>query len=169
MARVSAARYVESGSHPHWMPAVWGGLIAGAAFLLVEMILVATIGGGSAWAPPRMMAAIVMGSDVLPPPATFDFGIVMVAMVVHFALSVVYGFVLSYLIFRLDLTWALVVGLGFGLALYLINFFILTAAFPWFAMARNGITLFAHLVFGFVLAWSYKALARRETEHEVSA
>jgi hypothetical protein len=151
------------------MPAVWAGLIAGAVFLLVEMMLVATIGGGSLWGPPRMMAAIVMGQGVLPPPATFDFGVVMAAMAVHFVLSVLYGFVLAFLIFRLDLKWALAAGAGFGLALYLVNFYLFTAAFPWFAMARGGITLFAHLVFGVVLAWSYKALARRESEHEIAA
>ncbi len=169
MARTRAETYVERGSHPHWMPAVWGGLIAGVVFLIVEMALVATIGGESLWGPPRMMAAIVLGEGVLPPPATFDFGIVMTAMVVHFALSIILGLVLAFLIFRLDLTWALAVGVGFGLAVYLVNFYISTAAFPWFAMARNGITLFAHLLFGFVLAWSYKALARRESDQQIEA
>ena len=169
MARTRAVTYVERGRHPHWMPAGWGGLIAGVVFLIAEMALVATIGGASPWGPPRMIAAIVLGEGVLPPPATFDFGIVITAMVVHFALSVILGFVLAFLIYRLDLTWALVVGLAFGLAVYLINFYVLTAVFPWFAMARNGITIFAHLLFGLVLAWSYKGLARRESAQHIEA
>ncbi len=169
MARTRAATYVERSRYPHWMPAVWSGLIAGAVFLIVEMALVAAIGGESPWGPPRMIAAIVLGEGVLPPPATFDFGVVLTAMVVHFALSVILGIALAFLIYRLDLTWALAVGLAFGLALYLVNFYLFTAAFPWFAMARNGITIFAHLLFGLVLAWSYKALARRESDQTVEA
>lgn len=32
--------------------------------------------------------------------------------------------------------------------------------FPWFATARNGITIFTHIVFGAVAAWVYKAFVR---------
>ena len=49
--------------------AIVGGLIAGLVFLTMEMILVATVGGGSLWGPPRMMGAILLGPEVLPPPA----------------------------------------------------------------------------------------------------
>ena len=34
-----------------------------------------------------------MGKEVLPPPATFDLGIIMVAILIHFALSTVYGLI----------------------------------------------------------------------------
>lgn len=74
-----------------------GGIVAGLIFVLVEMILVPTVGGGSAFGPPRMMAAIAMGKDVLPPPATFDAGIFAVGMLVHFALSAVLGVIFALL------------------------------------------------------------------------
>jgi len=35
------------------------------------------------------------------------------------------------------------------------------ALFPWFAMARNWISIVSHIAFGLVLAWSYMALVQR--------
>lgn len=137
--------------------AVRAGLTAGLVFILLEMILVATIGGGSAWAPPRMIAAIVMGPGVLPPPASFAPGILLVALAVHFPLAIAYGLGLGWVISRMSLGAGAAAGLGllFGLGIYLVNFYAFTAIWPWFAMARNGISVFAHLMFGLVLGWTY--------------
>src|SRR5437868_10546381 len=49
----------------------------------------------------RFAAAIVMGRRVLPPPASFDPTVMLVATLVHFALSIAYGLALSALIRRL--------------------------------------------------------------------
>ncbi len=143
-----------------WKAAIWSGLIAGAAFLALELILVPLLQGGSPWGPPRMIAAIGMGKEVLPPPATFDPVIVMVAMVIHFVLAIVYGLMLALIIHRLSVGVALIAGAVFGLVLYLINFYGFTAVFPWFAMARGGLSIFVHLVFGVVAAWAYKGMQK---------
>ncbi|MDZ4307711.1 hypothetical protein [Allopontixanthobacter sp.] len=145
----------------HLKPAIWAGIIAGIVFVMMEMALIAAIGNGMVWGPPRMMAAIVMGKGVLPPPATFDFAIVMVGMMVHFVLSVILGIVLGWIIakWRLGMAMAIIVGLVFGLLVYLVNFYVLTGVFPWFANARNMITLVSHLVFGGVLGAVYRAMA----------
>lgn len=144
-----------------WGSAVWAGVIAGAVFLVLEMAMVPMFLGNPMWAPPRMIAAIALGQDVLPPPATFDFFVVMVAMVLHFAMSIVYALVLAAIIHRMGAGAAVAVGAIFGLLLYLVNFYGFTAVFPWFANARNWVSIFAHIVFGVVAAWSYKALAVR--------
>lgn len=169
MARTTAGTYVEAGTHPQWSAVVWSGLIAGLVFVVLEMALVALIGGGSAWGPPRMIAAIAMGSDVLPPPATFDFGIVAVGLIVHFVLALILATILAYGVYRMTMGSAIATGAAFGLLIYLVNFYLFTAVFPWFAEARTGITIFAHIVFGLVLAWSYKALAHRRTGTELKA
>lgn len=145
----------------NWSAAVWAGIISGAVFMMLEMIMVPVFLEGSPWGPPRMIAAIVMGQDVLPPPATFDFGILMVAMLVHFPLSVVYSLVLAWIVYRWSTGPAVLVGGAYGLALYLVNFYLLTAVFPWFANARNWVSIFAHVMFGVVAAWAYKALEER--------
>jgi hypothetical protein len=142
-------------------PAIWAGIVAGIVFVMMEMALIATVGNGMVWGPPRMMAAIVMGEGVLPPPPTFDFGIVMAGMMVHFVLSVILALILGWVIakWRLGMAMAIVVGLVFGLIIYLVDFYLMTGLFPWFANARNMITLVSHLVFGGVLGAVYRALA----------
>lgn len=150
----------------NWPAAVGAGIVAGIAFLILEMGLVAAT-GGAVWGPPRMMAAIVMGEGVLPPPATYSPGIMAVAMVVHFVLSIIYAAVLAAILqwWPRPLWPALGVGAMFGLIIFLVNFYGFTElAFPWFAMARNWITIVSHLVFGVVLAGSYKLIAARQ-EH----
>lgn len=142
-----------------WSAAVWAGVVSGAVFMMLEMAMVPMFMGGSPWGPPRMIAAMVMGDGVLPPPATFDLTILMVAMVVHFVLSVAFALVLALLVARLIAGPALAVGAAFGLALYLVNFYGMTAIFPWFAMARNWVSIFAHVVFGLIAAWWYRARA----------
>jgi len=141
--------------------ALIAGLIAGAVFMMLEMALVATVGGGSPWGPPRMIAAIGMGRDVLPPPATFEIGMFVVAMLIHFALSIVLAIVFALIAGRLGLVPALIAGAVFGLALYGLHFYGMTSVFPWFAMARGGIAIFAHISFGVALAWSYKAFQNK--------
>jgi len=122
-----------------WKAATWSGIIAGFVFLVLEMLMVPIFGGGSPWGPPRMIAAIVLGEGVLPPPPTFSAGIVAVAMVLHFVLSIVYALIFALVINRLGLGTALAIGAAGGLILYLVNFYGFTALFPWFAMARNWI------------------------------
>lgn len=145
----------------NWKAAIIAGLVAGLVFMVLESVLVATIGGQSPWGPPRMVAAMAMGKDVLPPPATFDMGIIMVAMMIHFPLSIVYAVVPGWAIshWRLNLMTSLIVGTIFGLSIYFVDFYLMTGIFPWFAMARGGISIFVHVVFGLLLGWTYYAMA----------
>lgn len=152
-----------------WRAGIWAGIIAGIVFMALEMMLVPLVMGQSPWGPPRMIAAIVMGRSVLPSPAnppTFSFGVMMAAMAAHFALAIVLGVILGKIIalFNLDSSWGLtfVVGAVFGLAVYLVNFYGMTAFFPWFVEARNWLSLTLHAVFGVIAAESYFGLEKRE-------
>ena len=149
--------------HTDWKTAAWAGVAGGAVFLVMEMMLVWLAMGESPWAPPRMMAAMVMGQGVLPPPATFDAVIVAVAMLVHFALSVAYGLLLGWIVHRMGMGMALLTGAVFGLvAIYLVNFHLIApAVFPWFTMAQNWISVLSHVVFGLVVAGVYVAYRDR--------
>lgn len=150
--------------------AIWAGIISGLIFMILEMVLVPMFMGGSPWGPPRMIAAIAMGKDVLPPPATFDFGILMVAMMVHLVLSVIYAIVLAFIVNRMSFWMALLVGAVFGYVLYLVNFYVMTGIFPWFANARNWVSVFTHIVFGIGAAWAYLGLAHRHAhEHRATS
>lgn len=141
--------------------AIWAALIAGAVFMILEMIMVPVFMGGSPWGPPRMIAAIGMGEGVLPPPATFDAAIVLVAMLIHFGLSVVLAFVFAFIARGRAIGMAVGLGAAFGLVVYFVNFYGMTAVFPWFAMARGWIGIFAHIVYGAVLGAVYTSMARK--------
>jgi hypothetical protein len=153
-----------SGSHGRadWKAAIWAALIAGLVFLLVEMLLVWLVMGMSPWAPPRMMAAMVLGPDILPPPADFSLMAVMTAMVIHFPLSIVYGLILGWAVHRLEMGAALLAGAAFGLiAVYAVNFYLIAPmAFPWFVEAQNWISVLAHVIFGVVLAGFYVGMRK---------
>ncbi len=141
--------------------AIYAGLIAGLVFMMLEMILVATVGGSSPWGPPRMIGAMLLGEGVLPPPATFDMMVFLVAMIIHFILSIVLGIVFALIADKAG--WgtgmAAIAGLVFGIVIYFVSFYGMTAVFPWFAMARGAISIFAHAMFGLVLGYAYRALA----------
>lgn len=147
----------------NWKAAIWAGIIAGIVFMMLEMALI-MLRGQSPWGPPRMMAAMVMGKGVLPPPTTFDFGIMMVAMMIHLMLSIVLAIVLGFGIARLglNLTSSIIAGAVFGVIVYFVDFYIFTSWFPWFAMSRGGITLFSHAMFGAVAGGAYKAIAAHD-------
>jgi len=162
---MSSKSHAHAHSYEHdktdWSAAVWAGVIAGIVFMMAEMLMVMVFMGQSPWGPPRMIAAIIMGQNVLPPPATFDIGIMMSAMVVHFPMSIVLGLIAGWIVHRMNSTSALLVGGIFGLAVYFVTFYLIAPAmFPWFTMAQNWVSLVAHLMFGLVLGGVYAALRK---------
>lgn len=97
--------------------------------------------------------------DALPTPASFDFGIMMTAMMIHVPLSIIYGLIVGAIVHRLNGINALIIGAIFGLAIYFINLdLIAPAVFPWFMKAQNWISLVSHLVFGLVAGGAYAGL-----------
>ncbi|SCU80626.1 conserved membrane hypothetical protein [Cupriavidus necator] len=149
---------------PDWRVAVIAGLAAGVIFLLLE-VLATWIVGTSPWAPFRMTAAIVMGHSVASLQPTFDLGITLAALVVHFALSVIFGLILAAIMasFSLDssIGIAALAGVIFGLVVYGLDFYGMTRVFPWFGDARGAASLVTHLVFGLVVAITYMKLGHK--------
>lgn len=88
--------------------------------------------------------------------------VMMVATVIHFALSAIFGLIVGWMVHRLDMTIAAVVGIALGLiAVYFVNFYVIAPAmFPWLAEARNWVSVFAHALFGAVAAGTYVALRK---------
>jgi hypothetical protein len=109
----------------------------------------------------RLTAAIVMGRAVLPPPPTFDGSVMLIATLIHFALSIVYGLALSIFVSRVPMRPALLLGAAFGLCLYAINMYGFTWIFPWFEATRDGVTAATHVIFGLVAAAVYKTWSMR--------
>ena len=148
----------------HWRSAALAGIAAGVVATVAQIALWWAASEplpAMLFRDARLTAAIVMGRQVLPPPATFDWSIMLVATLVHFALSIAYGLTLSLLISRLSAPRSLLAGAAFGLFLYAINMYGFTFVFPWFAAARDWITATTHVVFGMVAAAVYKTWPMR--------
>lgn len=164
MAHVLTAPRDDLHSVTDWKAGAWAGVIAGLVFLMLEMGLVWMAQGQSPFGPPHMMAAMVLGKEVLPPPgswAPFDLKILITAMMIHFPVSIAYGLLGAWLVHRFDWAGGLMIGATFGLAIYIVNFYVIApVAFPWFEMGRNWIGAFSHVMFGAVLAGAYIALRR---------
>jgi hypothetical protein len=143
-----------------WRAAIIAGLTGGFVFLLLLLVGYVTTTGGTPWTVFRWIGAVVLGEGVLPPPVTFDLGVVLVALLLHFTLSAIYGIVLALIIHR----WGVLVGFFggalFGLALYLINMYAFTTVFDWFYPARYWPFLILHVIFGAVAGTVYELLER---------
>lgn len=148
---------------PQWRAIVGAGVAAGVFSTIVQVVLWALFTNelpAILYRDARLAGALVMGDAALHPPATFDLGIAAIATVVHFALSIVYAAVIAPIVARLPMLAALAAGALFGVALYVVNLHAFTLVFPWFTVARGGITLAAHVAFGASAAAAYRWLAR---------
>jgi hypothetical protein len=148
-----------------WSAAVYAGVAAGILATVAQIVLWSVLTDAFPailFKDARFAAAIVMGRGVLPPPASFDSRVMLVATLVHFALSIAYALILSGLISRLRTPAALFVGAAFGLCLYLVNMHGFTVFFPWFDATRDWITVVAHVTFGVTSAAAYKNLSDQQ-------
>ena len=140
-----------------WSAAIWAGLIAGMVFLVASMILT-TIYVGSPWVVPRLIASLALGTGVLPPPASFDLGIAVVAVAFHLLFAVAVTLLISGTLHRWGLVVGILGGAVFGLAIYLINFYALSYLVPWFFSMKSWIMLLSHVLFGALAGGIYEAL-----------
>ncbi|MDX1688558.1 MAG: hypothetical protein R3248_11285 [Candidatus Promineifilaceae bacterium] len=143
-----------------WQAAIMAGLFAGAMTLLVLLVAYPLATGGTPWTALRFIAAIVLGSAVLPPPTTFDAMVALTGVTIHLALSVLYAVVLALIIHRWGIIIGFLCGALFGGALFLINLFAFTNLFDWFYPLRSWPFLALHLFFGAVAGGVYELLER---------
>jgi len=115
--------------------------------------------GGDPWQPVRMMAEIVF--KFMPTSNPSAARIALAALGVHLPLSLIYARILALLTFNLRMGPSLVIGVLFGLAIYLLNFYVFTSLFPWFAGVRSLAAIADHAAFGLATAWVYKSLQGR--------
>lgn len=145
---------------PNWLVAAVSGFAAGAVLMVLDMFWSTIVDNGGPWRTSHMIAPIFLGGEVARSTGFhFSIGIVALALVVHYALGILFGLVLAAVMapLHLDATplRALVTGAVLGLAVYVFNFFGLVALFPWLADLRGWAAVGAHLVFGIVAALLY--------------
>ncbi len=145
------------------------GISAGGVFLVFEMLVAGSAGSG-AFSPLRMIGATVLGEGALPTQQTMGLPVVVpVALVVHFALSAIYGAVFGTVagsIGALRGSRRAFVGAAtaFGLGLWIVNFYVIAPVlFPWFSMVNPVVQFLAHtFFFGTTLGLMLEQRLRKE-------
>ena len=140
-----------------WRAAILAGVVSGIVLLLLEMVFTARV-VGSPWVFVRMLAAVVLGQQVLAPPATFAPGVFAVAVAIHLPLSVGFACLIAFVLHRGGLATGIVGGALLGLALYWINFGTVFNLVPWFGAMKSWPTLWAHVAFGAIAGGVYELL-----------
>lgn len=141
--------------------AILAGLLAG----MVDLALLAASAwtqGQNVWVNMRHTAAILMGTGVLPPPATFDLFLFIVSTIVHFGLSMIYGVIVAFFVRRANWTIGLMIGVAVGFGIYVVNYYVFAPLlFPWLIESRSGmVPTLIHPVFGMIAAAAYLKLRR---------
>lgn len=151
-----------------WSASGWAGFVAGAAFIVIQTAFTSLFSGDANIDAVRQIAAIALGESVLPSPTPFTALVFLAAMGVHMIMSLIYARVLSALINGMKAERAILIGAGFGAALYAVNYYAFTNVFPWFVASRGWVTLFSHVAFGVIAAGVYEWLtsARRRPHGE---
>ncbi|SDC08859.1 hypothetical protein SAMN05216345_101491 [Cupriavidus sp. YR651] len=150
---------------PDWRAVVIAGLIAGAMYMVLELLTARFVLYQGAWGTVKMVAALMLGREALASADGFSWTIVLAAGIVHFGLSIVMAGVLAMIVssFRFDSSFVMAsaVGIVFGLVAYFVNFYVFGRYFNWFDEARGWESLFAHALFGLVAADAYMHFERR--------
>ena len=155
--KLEAATRGLARARPNAAAALQAALFAATVSLVVLVFVGIVAYDESPWKFLRMVAAMAKGGGALEPDDEFDFAIVALGLALYYALAMLYGLAAAPLLGDCPRRYANVIGLAFGFALYSANFHGFTVLFPWFAEFRTVDTLFANLIFGFLLARAYCA------------
>lgn len=151
-----------------WRAAFWAGLVAGTVFLLANLFVVPALMDGRFWISVRLVASIVLGRDVLAPPATAHAGALLAAVGIHYVLALAMTAVIAYVVHRGGLVGGVLVGALLGLAFYFIDYYTLTYFFPQFFAMKHGSVVASHVVFGALAGGVYELLEDQIYEADVT-
>lgn len=132
----------------HIGPALGAGLIAGAVLTVVPH--------GSPWGSLTFFSPVIMGRAM---PGTVEISLLL-AWVLHLAVSVVYGLLISRVVATLRWRRAFFTGALAGLVVYAVNFGVVSAVWPWLRGAEFSVVV-THIVFALIAAGAYRGLLKR--------
>lgn len=107
-----------------WGAAVWTGILSGTLFLNLVVVL-PWITLGDSWVHVRLIASLGLGPDVVPPQDAIN-PLVPVALILTYALALLFAAVVAVVVHRWGWILNSVGGVLLGLSLYLINFWTLS-------------------------------------------
>jgi hypothetical protein len=141
-----------------WRAAIWAGIVSGAVFFILNLVLIPKSMGGNLWVTVRFMASLLLGEEILPPPAAFAADALMAAILTNCLATLAFGLLVAFVIHRGGLLLGTLGGAVLGLAAYGINFYTLTYFFPWFFPFRGWVMAINHVVLGALAGGIYEWL-----------
>lgn len=132
-----------------WGAALGAGLIPGVLLLLAPR--------GSPWSGISLFSHVIMGRPM--PPGLFL--PLPVLCLVHLAIAEIYGLIVSLFVTHITQGRAILTGGILGVALYVINFGLISLLAPAWRGSEVGVLL-THVVFGLLAAGAYRGLLRRK-------
>lgn len=142
-----------------WRAAIIAGVLAGAAFLLINAALAGAL-LGNAKLPFQLAASLLLGPAVLPPASDLGSHVLLIGAGVHLILAVAFTCLIAFCLHRWGI-WTGIIGGGlFGLALYSINYYFIADFVVGFAALRGWLMMASHVVFGAMAGGIYEALER---------
>ncbi len=145
--------------------AVIAGLVAGGVALAFDLLWTVFVLDSQPWHTAHLVAALLMGSDLLLSAAQeFSLEVLVLALAIHVAASLLFGILIASIIAGLHAEssrWLVVaIGAGCGALLYFVNFYGMDGFFPWIVDLRAGSRGVEHVVFGIFAALEYRTHAR---------
>lgn len=131
-----------------WAPALAAGLIPGVVLLILPH--------ASPWEGLTLFTPAIMGRQL---PASWGINVSGV-VIIHLALSLLYGLIVSLTVMHVRQLRALLVGGVVGLVLYALNLAVVSLWIPGLHNDEVPVAL-THLVFGLVAAGAYRGLLHR--------
>jgi hypothetical protein len=130
---------------------VLAGLIAGAAYLAVQILAVVLVRGGHAADPLLRIGAILLGPDAAPPGGDATIREIGMGLLIHFAYAMVAGRIVEFFTRGCAFGMAALRGAAVGGVLFVVDFLLLApVAFPWFEGSPQLATAIDHMLFGAV-------------------
>lgn len=156
---------VETGNRIDVRRAIGGGitagLVAGAVYWLFLMIL-AVSAGGTIWGVMKGAAAPFIGAAAASP--DFALGPILLGALCHFAISASWGAAFGVLAYGLSRTTTVIAGVGWGLVVWLVMFYVVLPLAGLGAMVAQTpvvMAILGHLIFGLSLGLAFLPVQRR--------
>lgn len=154
---MKAIRNVKVRQLVDWKAAILAGLAGGIVSLFSNIFISSSL-LDSPWLFLRIIASILLGKGVLPPPVDFSWPVLFAGLGIHLSLSVIFACVIAAVVHQWGMIVSFLGGAVLGLAFYTINFYTLTLLFPWFYPFRSWIFLLMHMLYGAFAGSVYELL-----------
>ncbi len=140
-----------------WPAVMRAGITSGVVALFL-MVLLPWVILNDPFLIMRLIASLLLGPTVISPSGSLVPGVYVVALIVHFSLSMVYAVLIALLFHRWGMLVAFLGGAVFGFVIYILNFYLFTVFFSWLLPYGNWMLMAANIVFGALAGALYELL-----------